>query len=443
MRLLCGGTFNPRAYTMQSSRALRSFSTKLINFSNDLTYKDRWAKKESLGEYLKQRLPHIESYLNSLEFSANEESFLRQIKTNYQNRTTKVVEDIFPFKFNLEKENKTYENSGLNFLRKKDVRLYLENGIIGPIKIKTISQATLQAVFSRYTGIPKDLTPKDYREARVRQEWQNKDILDLACNEEIVGKISSLLGDHIKVRFTGIHEVPPRAGSFSSITEGKIAALCAHSDTNLAARLSKKGMDGPLVDLDSINVWISISETNPRNGPLYVFPKTHQWSILTPLKYLEHASHDKDVLERVLKLLSISGFGHEMIANHALYYNYLLTSKYQHLLSKIKRTEIYTKPGECLIFNSHLLHGSDINWTPKSRLAISIRYSRATNSENEDNLKAVNAMFSRSERERLGIKENDNRTPIIQVLGTKHHENSIAVNFSQLRKILRERLLKN
>lgn len=398
-----------------------------------------WSEKESLRDYLKEREVGVKDYLKQLERSPKEEELFHKVKMAYENRTGSENRNTYPHRVTLETHTKTYENSGDHYLSRKEIEFYIEHGLIGPVPLPTLSERTLQAIMKRFSGIPDTLTPQQYRDARVRQEWQSKDILQVACSEEIVAKVTSLLGDNVKVRFTAIHEIAPHAGSFSSLTEDKIPELCAHSDTNLGLRLNKRELEGPIVGLDSINVWISINGTNADNGPLYMFPKTHNWSVLTPMKYLEHARNDPSALEQTLKLLSISGFGNEMIANHALSFNYLQTSAYRHQLSKIKRVEIYTKPAEALIFSTHLLHGSDVNRTSQTRLAISVRYSRATTQENDDNLKAVNALFSKSERARLGLSEADGRNPIIQVAGTKHHEKSKPVNLDQLHKILDER----
>lgn len=399
----------------------------------------RIEKQEIFSDYLKHRIASLNSYLASLPYSSKEAALQGRIKQEYANRGSYKEEDIFAEEPFSSGRFKTLEVNGVPCLSRDEVENYSKYGFVGPIKIKTITQDTLSAIFSRYTGIPKTLNPQEYREARVRQEWQNSDLLRLASNPEIVSKVSSLLGDNIKVRFTGIHEVPPGVGSFSSITSGQVHALCAHSDTNLAARLSKRGLTGPFVDLDSINVWFSITGTTRDNGPLYVFPKTHKWSVLTPYKYLEHSKGDADLSERTFKLLSISGFGNEMIANHMLSYQYIQESINRDTLSTIRRTEVYTEPGECLIFSSHLMHGSDVNSTATPRLAISIRYSSALKSENEDTLNAVKAIFSPQERTQLGLIEGDTRTPIIQVLGKEHHTRSCLVDLNQLKIILSQK----
>lgn len=430
----------PFALASSSQKGKRFYAKKIETIDKMMTAgNSNRVEKESLGDYLKARVDMLDDYLNCLPRSPKEEKLLLEIKEAYQNSKGKDYKDVFPYRVRLEKNTRTYENSGPYFLSEEQIKSYINNGVIGPIPIETISESTLQAVFKRFSGMPDDLSPQQYRNIRVRQEWQSKDILDLACNKEIVSKISSLLGNDVKIRFTAIHEIAPYVGSFSSITDNKIPELCAHSDTNLGARLSKKGLEGPVVGLDSINVWISINGTDSDNGPLYIFPMTHKLPILTPMKYLNYSKNDPAVLERTFKLLSTQGFSNEMIANHALSFNYLINSQHNNRLLNIKRVEIYTKPKDCLIFSTHILHGSDINRTSKTRLAISIRYSRATTEENEDNLKAVNSMFTTSELSRLGLQEGDGRNPIIQVSGTQHHKKSKPINLDQLRKILEEK----
>lgn len=429
-------------YWSSFQKRICSFSPKTLTVSKIGTatigslYKERWAEKESFQDYIIRKMPKIQTYLDGLKMLPQEEEFYQQIHHDYSRQNFK---NIYPFKVSLGIDTKTFENSKGDFLSEKEIKFYIENGIIGPTLIDTLSNETIKAIFRKFSGIPDHLTPQQYRDIRVRQEWQSLDILNVICNHQIVSKISSLLGPDIMVRFTAIHEIGAKTGSFASITDNKVPELCAHSDTNFGARISKRGLHGTVVGLDSINVWISINGTNPNNGPLYVFPKTHNWAIMTPLKYLEHAKRDQATLDKTIKLLSKLGFGNEMIANHALFFNYLQEAEYSQELPKIKRVEIYTQPKECLIFSTHILHGSDVNLTNETRLAISVRYCPATTEENEDNLQAVKTMFTKDELLRLGLDEQETRNPIIQVLGSNCHIKSKPVKLDQLRQILEEK----
>lgn len=397
----------------------------------------KWAEKESLGTYLQSRVSTLEKYFQTVQRSPEEDRLAERIMARYLNKEAYRYEESLPYRLKLQVSNKTAENAGPNFFSERELAFYLENGFVGPRKISSISTGILKKMHERFSGMLKGSTPDQNRSKVLRQEWRDVDVFDLVTNKEIVSRISSILGDNIKMRYTSMHEVPPGEGSFSEMTKGHIADFYAHSDMNLGtAVIPKEDTVPPFCDVDAVSAWVSISGTNAHNAPLFFFPKTHQWDITTPLTFLENTKNDKKALALTCKLLSTRSWANQLNAQHYLFYNYLLNSHYQQMLETTRKTEMYMERGECVFFTTHLLHGSGVNYQPLSRLGISIRYSRATNPENEENLSVVKGLFSESERVQLGLKKDEDRIPIFQVLGTKHHEKSVPVDLVELRKIL-------
>ncbi len=404
-----------RSHWRQTNTLSKSTVIK-VDLQKEHVRKGNWSLRENFYDYSHKKMGNLMRYVDSLSSSEKETATLQKIKTEYSKFTGKPV-DIFPFTPSIEQITRTVEDGGDGFLSKEEIQFYIAHGLVGPMPLKSLKPDFLQSIYTQFTGITNTLGSKGYRDVRVRQEWVSLEILELASNVEIVSRVSSLLGENIKIRFTGIHEIPPKTGAFAAATNDKIAAFCAHSDLNLGSRLSKIGLSHSPVDTDSINVWISITGTGPDNAPLFLFPRTHRWPIFTPLKYLDHARENPEQLERTFRLLSIGEFGSEIVANHALFYHYLHHSPLRNELFEIPEIEVYTQPGDCIIFSTHLQHGSEINQTEQPRLGISVRYSRATNKENTDTVRLLRSLFSKEELFRLGIKENDSRAPILQILG--------------------------
>lgn len=397
----------------------------------------QWSINEDLHGYLLERIRNLNRYFKDLPRSEAEENLSLKIKQRYLSNEGYNYRASLPYRLNFKSPNITQENSGAGFFSWRDMEFYMRNGFVGPVKIKSVSGQRLAEVHQRFTGMLKGTTPDQNRLKILRQEWRDVDVLDLVTNPEIVAKVSSLLGKNIKMRFTSMHEVPPGLGSFSDMTNGHIPDFYAHSDMNLGtAVIPRNDTEKPFCDRDAVSVWISISGTNADNAPLFVFPGTQKWEITTPLTYLEHTKDKPEALDETCKLLSTKGFANQLNANHKLYYDFLTSSHYRTLLPHARRMELYMEPGECLFFTTHLLHGSGINLTRVSRLGMSIRYSSAMNPENEENLTVIRELFSEEERARLGLKEGDDRIPIIQVLGSEHHPRSVPVNVIELRKIL-------
>lgn len=424
-----------RLIVTTAMHAKRSFSRATIRSENIKAGK--WGEKEGLDVYLESRVANLQKYFASIQRTPEEDQLAARIKARFLNKEAYNYRESLPYRLNLKVSKKTAENSGPSFLSEREVAFYLEHGFVGPSHMPSISKEGLKKVHGRFSGMLKGSTPEQNRAKVLRQEWRDLDVFDLVTNKEIVSKISSLLGDNIKMRYTSMHEVPPGEGSFSEMTQGQIPDFYAHSDMNLGtAVIPKADTEKPFCDVDAVSAWVSISGTTPDNAPLFVFPKTHEWDITTPLTFLEQARHDKQALDLTCKLLSTRSWANTLNAQHYLFYNYLLNSQYRQMLATTKKTEMYMGVGECLFFTTHLLHGSGINQLPVSRLGLSIRYSRATNPENEENLSVVNELFSERERAQLGLKENERRIPIFQVLGTEHHENTVPVDLTELRKIL-------
>ncbi len=402
--------------------------------------KGEWGEKENLYVYLQERIPILQNYFKQLPQSPEEGVLMHRILDRYLSKQGFTYGASLPFRLDLKPSHITRENSGPSFFSERELDFYFENGFIGPKTIKSVSQERLKALHSRFTGMLQGSTPDQSRLKILRQEWRDPDVFDLVTNPEIVSKVSSLLGPNIKMRFTSMHEVPPGEGSFACMTNQQISDFYAHSDMNLGtAAIPRVDTQDPFCDKDAISVWISISGTTEHNAPLFVFPGTHKWDITTPLTYLNQFKDDPNALLETGKLLATKGFANQLNANHYLFYKYLLASSEQSRLCETSRTEMYMQPGDCLFFTTHLLHGSKINTTAISRLGMSIRYSRATNEENNENLTIVRSLFTDEEQLEMGLEKGDERTPIFQVLGNAHHEKSKPVNLAALRNILRNK----
>ncbi len=393
-------------------------------------------QKENLHTYLLEKIPFFKQYFEQLPQSTNESDLSQKILFSYLLKRGFTYEDSLPLKANV---NLFDKHSPHSFFSETDLKSFTENGVIGPKKIKSVSQEKLRVLDSRFAGILNMTDPG--RLKMSQQEWRDPDVLDLATNEEILEKVSFLLGSNVKIRATNIHTHPPGKRSISSMTTSQASDFYAHSTTNLeAAVIPTVDTENPFCDKDAITVWVSIAGTDKHNSPLFVFPGTHKWDIMTPLTYLDHAKEDREALLNTCKLLATQDFGNHLNANHYLFYNYLLTSQNQFPLKKTMKTNLLMQPGDCVIFSSHLLHGLNLNTTFDPRLGISIQYSQATNEENHKNLTLVNSSFTRKEQLELGLDIADERMPSIQVSGNEFHVKSKPIDLAALKDTLRKKL---
>ncbi len=290
----------------------------------------------------------------------------------------------------------------------------------------------LQSLSKKFTNFNKDYYKRNLTSS-LYSSLKNKDLFELAANPDILEKVSSILGGNIALSNLSIHEIPPGNGKSSQETQGMVHAFNCHSDLSSGShyyfKTDTNRMENLVLDNRGVCVWVSVTGTDPYNAPLYLFPRTHHWEITTPFTYLENARGDWEELEQILKLLAIHPSNSaRRIGLCNIEYKYCLAN-YKSLLPKIARTEIYTKPADIIMFNQHTRHGSGINSSSQSRLAISLRYNTAM--KEIGGIESAGAVVTQEEREKLGFG-NDPRKPMIQLLGEQHHPNNVPIDLNRL-----------
>lgn len=331
------------------------------------------------------------------------------------------------------------------------IKHFLEQGYLEPIKLHDVNASLRHKLSTRWQGVSQERNDHSFSTQHSRMEWKNKTILELAMMPEIINKVASLIGENIKIMSAVIHEVYPGKGIFSHATEGQLPFFAAHSDTNVGMGMNFYSIiddDLSLYDLDkdSVNVWISISGTDARQAPLFVFPKTQMWPFITPLALLDHFKQDEADLNYAYKIFSLDrGSAEQNIGQQSLHFKFLLSSQYKEQLKKLRKKIFFTEPGDCIIFNSHLMHGSDINLSHKTRLAISIRYTNATNTPHvlydrsvRQMIRSVNKIYSQDERKYLNL-QTTSLAPIIQATGQAHHDACYPIDKAKLLDIIEQK----
>lgn len=413
-----------RSFTTSSSGLLNS--TKILK--NGYIQQALWAEKEPMKMYLQKALDTTSKFVAAVQLSLEEKSQLEIIKTWYDKEYEPQETTLLPF-IKLEAVGKTFESSSGSYLKQREIDFYLEQGVLGPITIPSLSQDALQAITDRFPNFNLDY----FRNlGSLYNVLKNRCLLELATNSEILSKVSSILGDNIMLSNISVHEIGAGHGKSSYETMGMVDAFNCHSDLSSGShyyfRPGANQVEGLVLDNRGVCVWVSISGTNAENAPLYVFPKTHLWEITTPFTYIEKNKNNPTNLDHVLKLLALN---HRNSARRMglcnLEYQDLLSSP--SLLKDIRRTEIYTKPGDIILFNQHTRHGSGFNASSQPRLAISMRYNTAL--KEVGGTEKAGPVLTKAEKEKLGFKE-DGRKPMVQLLGKKHHPNNIPIDLKRL-----------
>jgi ectoine hydroxylase-related dioxygenase (phytanoyl-CoA dioxygenase family) len=347
------------------------------------------------------------------------------LKLWYENDYVPQKSNLLPF-IKLKATKKTFESEGGDYLSEKEVSCYLSEGVVGPLSIKSLTHKELNSIYEQFS---------DFNSNRnlgsVYSMLTNRCMINLATNPAILAKVSSILGNNIMLANMTVNSVQPSQGKSTTETKGLVDSLNCHSDLSSGSQyhfeIGTNCIKNLTLNNRCVHVWLSITGTDATNAPLYFFPKTHLWEISTPFTYLDLNKHDPD---SILKLLSFKqGSAARRIGLYNEEYKYLLYSRYKPLLSNIRQTEIYTQPGECIFFNAHTKHGSGVNSSAKTRVAITMRYNTAMTEAG--GLESAGSVVTLAERKTLGIL-GDKRKPMIQVMGNKHHINNLPINISHL-----------
>ncbi len=414
--------------TALSMRAFGTSDNQKNSARNDYIRRGLWVEKEAMDAYLLRTLATTQKFVNCAELSSIEKTQFQALKMWHQHRYTPQKSNLLPF-IQLEAVGKTFESWGGDYLNGQEIACYLEEGVVGPINIGTLNQNVLRPIAEKFHNF---YTNHHRNLGSVYTMLNNKCMLDLATNSTILAKVSSILGDNIMLANMTVNALAPGQGKSTTETGGMVDALNCHSDLSSGSQYHFEPDTDWIKNLalnnQCVNVWVSVSGTDPMNAPLYFFPKTHQWEIPTPLTYLDLAGNDPDP---VLKLLSFrQGSAVRRIGLYNEEYQYLLSSRYKPLLSQILQTEIYTQPGDCILFNAHTRHGSGVNLSSKPRLAITMRFNTAMTEAG--GMESAGSVLTLTERKALGIL-GDKKKPMIQVMGNKHHSNNVPVDISHLK----------
>lgn len=405
----------------------------------------RWILKEDLSSYLKMDRVKLKSFLYSIKLSDEEKSRYHYLRNNLLDIKDKaeflsVMPEFKPFiknglicsKWN-ELNNEPYgKNLNNPYLDDIELSFYKEKGVIGPYQLGSSSEKKLIRIQKNIQTIQKNGHV-------IISGLKNINILELAMDPEILAKISSILGDNI-VLLNSILRIIPE----NSHKEKKF--IITHSDINIVAgSLSPDFFDEK--DKGFVTVWISISGTNEELAPLHFFPTTQKWGIIPISSYLKHVAQNPHLIEYYSRALSLIG-NNQFYGISGLNYDIISSTFSVNALSNIKKVSILTNPGEYIIFNGHILHGSSINRSNKPRIAISFRYRNAM----EKPIVSLNyglskehfrKFYSPDELKQIGMPEACTDFIALQLLGSKHHVDYTPINIPKLLKIMKEKNFTN
>lgn len=311
-----------------------------------------------------------------------------------------------------------------NSLSKSEANLYNKLGFVGPFKLSNKSKKLIR-------HLSNDFSSKANNKGTflLGTQWNTETALDLAMDDGILTKVSSILGNELVLTEAAVHNIAPDT-----------PVLGIHSDINGLSALTKKKVtiDEDLDnDFNMVSVWISFTDIHKNNAPLSFFPGTHRWNIITPSANLNLNRLCGVNLEYFCKLFSLN----DSVKRRALLLNEYLVSTITNVeLSNTNRTTVYANAGEYIIFNAHTLHSVTKNISNLPRTAISLRYRCATNKPTlHTNYTYIESNFSTNERDLLNILD-PNKEPTIQILGNKYHKDYCPINIGTLRKLIKERM---
>lgn len=412
----------------QKQRAAHSVAIETLK--NEYLQRGQWAEMESMDHYMRRAYKAASKYVTGVKLSPVEEQQFRALKLWHKTQYTPQESNLIFFN-KLEAFGKTFEAAGGSHLTEREVAFYLENGVMGPMPIRTVSKDSLRVILKRFKNFHKEY---NRNLGSVYTMLKTRCLFELATNPEILAKVSSILGGNLMLSNLTINELAPGMGKSTLETNGMVDSLNCHSDLASGSQYHFEPGTNQIrhltLDNRCVNVWLSVSGTNTQNAPLYFFPRTHHWEITSPFTHIDRAKDPKD-LEHVLKLLSFKhGSAPRRIGLYNVEFRDLLSksSRYRFELPTIRRTEIYTEPGDCIFFNAHTRHGSGFNSSSEMRLAITLRFNTAMTESG--GLEQAGAVVTRAESAELGIM-GDKRKPMIQVLGTQHHPNNMPIDFAK------------
>lgn len=310
---------------------------------------------------------------------------------------------------NKKKKKKTCISDGFQEEQKKFFR---ENGVLGPVKIdcfKDMDFSFLDELIN-HTG------------EKSEYFFKSKKIVDLALNNTLLNKVRSLLGDNVVLLNDTIVFLNPQQNPEAT-----------HSDIQGGSVLY--GDEFFRDDPGFLNVWISISGTDSLKAPLHFFPGTHLFNIIPILAHLYTIRKNPERSSYYANLFTCLEGNEHVRRSLRLQIETLKETFDKDYLKSYTRQEIYTVPGECIFFNSHVIHGSSPNLSNVPRTALVFRYRQARAKPlnfgfPKGVLKSCLALPKGGEAMR---SKNHTKIPIVQVLGKHHHKDYHVIDIEKIK----------
>ena len=313
--------------------------------------------------------------------------------------------------------HRRYDDANPEYLTEDQAQFMRENGYLGPMKLHSLTPSSI-------ASIKKTISCEG---AISNFYFQSKQIMDLAVNPEILAKVESIIGDNVVFINDTVLVVNPDGGQLDV------------NHTDIQGSTSILGGEFYADDPGILNVWISVSGTNPDNAPLQLFPGTHTLGIIpiaSHIKCIQESRNGKEYYSKLFALLEPLGKIHVTRSLRMNIETMLRSdlSRYQ----ETKRTELYTDPGDCILFNGHIFHGTTQNSTDAPRMAVALRYRSATHAPIYSGLTidSVQDLFSSEEIAAMSLTANASKVNIIQVLGNNHHHEYHPINHARLIELL-------
>lgn len=411
--------------------------------------KNKWAKKESIRHFFQAEEPRIKKYFSSIELSEDEKRRSEQLKDAFKKcnlfdpNDISIIQSIIPEYSNeiLGINNvacwptlcnkvtpiETIGNSILKGLNREDLEFYQEYGVIGPYTLEGSIKKKIEFIHDRI--LKNSSNSLKLSAAHI----ESKSILLLGINPGIISNISSILGEDVVLVDSSIHLVP-------NAKKCRNKSFISHSDVNVIGGMLPLSFYQEK-ESGFVTVWISISGTNEYNSPLHFFPTTHKFSIIPAIDRLRLIKKNPKFLEYYCRLLSLSGNKHYSCISAMNFDSILEHLKNIDQCDNIMRTEIYTEPGEYIIFNGHVLHGSIANNTSNPRLAINFRYRAAKEKVHNGGYfdftrKKLEKFYTSNELKLLGIAPFNHKIPIIQISGKECNDNYYPLSIEKLLNVM-------
>ena len=308
-----------------------------------------------------------------------------------------------------EKNKKTTKSEGFNEGQKQ---FFKKNGILGPIKIDCFKNMD----FSFFDEIITHSGEKS------KYFFKSKKIIDLAIHDTLLSKVQDLIGDNVVLLDDTIVFINPHQN-----------AEATHSDIQGGSVLF--GDDFFRDDPGFLNVWISISGTDSLKAPLHFFPGTHRFSIIPILTHLYAIHKHPERLPYYSNLFACLGENEHVRRSLRLHIETLKETFEKDLLKRYVRQEIYTNPGECIFFNSHMLHGSSPNLSNTPRTAIVFRYRQAEVKPLDFGFPQdiLNSCLELPKNHDTSTYKILPEVPVVQVLGNQQHKGYRVIDVEKIK----------